>query len=159
IDQYWDEYADVPVLLQSGWYDTYPRAAIANFLGLRARKRTPTRVIIGPWCHTEPACETSLSGDVEFGVDSPLALYDDMRLRFFAEYVKGLDTGLEYEPSVQYFMMGGRVGRRPANLAAHLWQGGEWRSADAWPPPGFHPVELFLYPGGLLRRMPVATNS
>jgi putative CocE/NonD family hydrolase len=158
IDRYWDEYADVPLLLQSGWYDTYPRAAVANFQALRARKRSPTLLLIGPWCHTEPACETSLSGDVEFGVDSPLALYDDVRLRFFDQYLKGLNTGIEGEPPVRYFVMGTHCGRRPANLARHLWRGGEWRTALAWPPAEFKPGALFLQPDGRLLSTPMTTE-
>jgi putative CocE/NonD family hydrolase len=159
IDRYWDEYADVPVLLQSGWYDTYPRAAVANFHGLRSRKRTPTLLVIGPWCHTEPACETSLSGDVEFGIDTPLALYDDMRLRFFDQYLKDLNTGIEGEPAVRYFVMGDRTGRRPANLAGHLWHGGEWRSGNDWPPRSCQPTSLFLGPGGRLMGAPLETQA
>ena len=154
IDRYWDEHADVPVLFQSGWYDTYPRGAAANFLGLRERKSSPTRLVLGPWRHGENTCEESTSGDVEFGIDSPLPLYDDLRLRFFDQYLKGLDTGLEGEPPVRYFVMGAQRGRPPEDLAGHLWHGGEWRAADDWPPPEYRETAFYLHPDGSLRREP-----
>ena len=47
IDEYWHEHADVPVLFQSGWYDTYPRGAIANFQALRRRKSSPMSLLLG----------------------------------------------------------------------------------------------------------------
>src|SRR5205823_3905287 len=107
----------------------------------------------------ELASESSLSGDVEFGIDSPLALYDDMRLRFFDQYLKNLNTGIEGEPPVRYFVMGDRAGRRPANLAGHLWDGGEWRSGNDWPPPDHQPTSLFLHPGGDLTWAPLETDA
>ena len=89
IDKYWDEHADVPVLFQSGWYDTYPRGAIANFVALRERKSSPMRLVLGPWRHGEGTVEESTAGDVELGIDAAVPAYDDMRLRFFDEHLKG----------------------------------------------------------------------
>ncbi|MBM4436034.1 MAG: CocE/NonD family hydrolase, partial [Actinobacteria bacterium] len=159
IDAYWDEYSDVPVLFQSGWYDTYPRGAVANYLGLRARKKSPMRLVLGPWRHGEATCEESASGDVEFGIDAPLALYDDLRLRFFDQYLKGLDTGLDGEPPVRYFVMGAGAGRRPEDVAGRLWHGGEWRGASDWPPAGFRETALYLSAAGRLRAEPDAAAS
>ena len=136
IDAYWNEHADVPVLFQSGWYDTYPRGAIANFNGLRQLKQSPMSLLLGPWRHGEPTTEESRIGDLELGLEAALPLYDDIRLQFFDEHLKGLRTGLADEPPVRYFMMGGQVGRRPAMAENTLWHGGAWKSGDAWPPPG-----------------------
>ena len=155
IDKYWDEHADVPTLFQSGWYDTYPRGAIANFLGLGARKQSPMRLLLGPWRHGEGTCEDSTAGDVEFGIDSPLALYDDMRLRFFDQHLKNLDTGLEREPAVRFFVMGAGAGRPPEDRAGLLWHGGEWRGASEWPPSDYASTPFYLYADGSLRRQPV----
>lgn len=151
IDKYWKEHADVPTLFQSGWYDTYPRGAIANFLGLTAHKSSPMRLVLGPWRHGEQAPEDSTSGDVEFGIDSPLTTYDEMRLRFFDQHLKGMHTGLSKEPIVRYFVMGGQKGRPPADLGARLWHGGRWETADNWPPPEYTETPLYLHADGSLQ--------
>ena len=54
IEEHYDEYADVPVCLLSGWYDTYTRATVDNFVELGRRKRGPVRMIIGPWTTASP---------------------------------------------------------------------------------------------------------
>jgi putative CocE/NonD family hydrolase len=82
-----------------------------------------------------------------------------MRLRFFDQYLKDLNTGIEGEPPVRYFVMGDQTGRRPANLAGHLWHGGEWRSGSDWPPPSCQPTSLFLSPGGRLMGAPLETDA
>jgi len=151
IDRYWDEHSDVPVLFQSGWYDTYPRGAIANFLALSERKSSPMRLVMGPWRHGEGTVEESTAGDVELGIDTATPAYDDMRLRFFDEHLKGFDTGLRGEPPVRYFVMGGREGRPPADLDATLWHGGRWERAPTWPPPEYAESSLFLHADGSLR--------
>ena len=155
IDRYWDEHADIPILFQSGWYDTYPRGAVANFLGLRARKTSSMRLLLGPWRHGETTTEESTAGDAEFGIDSPLPLYDDLRLRFFDQHLKDLDTGLEAEPAVRYFVMGAGFGRPPADFAGRLWHGGQWQSADDWPPREYRETSLHLHPDGSLAHTPV----
>ena len=134
IDTYWPEYADVPILFQSGWYDTYPRGVIANFNALQELKTSPMRLLLGPWRHGEPTTEESIVGDIELGLEAALPLYDDIRLRFFDQHLKGLATGLDQEPPVRYFIMGNQEGRRPGNLAGTIWHGGRWESAQTWPP-------------------------
>ena len=151
IDRYWDEHSDVPVLFQSGWYDTYPRGAIANYLALSERKSSPMRLVMGPWRHGEGTVEESTAGDVQLGIDAAVPAYDDMRLRFFDEHLKGLDTGLRGAPPVRYFVMGGHAGRPPADLDASLWHGGRWESAAAWPPPEYREQSLYFHPDGSLQ--------
>ena len=150
IDEYWHEHADVPVLFQSGWYDTYPRGAIANFQALRRRKSSPMSLLLGHWRHGEPTTEETSAGDVDLGLEAALPLYDDLRLRFFDHHLKQLETGLDREPSVRYFVMGGQLGRSPADLAGRLWHGGRWESADQWPPPDAAETALYLQADGSL---------
>ncbi|MYD92695.1 MAG: CocE/NonD family hydrolase, partial [Chloroflexi bacterium] len=135
IDEYWHEHADVPVLFQSGWYDTYPRGAIANFHALGRLKSSPMSLLLGHWRHGEPTTEETSAGDVDLGLESALPLYDDLRLRFFDHHLKDMETGLDRDPPVRYFVMGGQLGRRPADLEGRLWHGGRWETADQWPPP------------------------
>jgi putative CocE/NonD family hydrolase len=134
IDAYWPEHADVPILFQSGWYDTYPRGAVANFNALQELKKSPMRLLLGPWRHGEPTTEESVVGDIELGLEAALPLYDDIRLRFFDHHLKGMATGLDQEPPVRYFIMGNQEGRRPGTLAGTTWHGGRWESAQTWPP-------------------------
>jgi len=134
IDNYWLEHADVPILFQSGWYDTYPRGAIANFLALQEVKESPMQLLLGPWRHGEPTTEESTIGDIELGLEAALPLYDDIRLRFFDHHLKGMATGLNHEAPVSYFIMGDQAGRRPGDLAGAVWHGGRWESAQTWPP-------------------------
>jgi predicted acyl esterase len=62
---YYKQFADVPQIHMSSWYDAYVRTAIDNYTALRKKKRGPVRLIMGPWTHGD-RCKT-FSGDVDFG--------------------------------------------------------------------------------------------
>src|SRR5580704_680052 len=79
------------------------------------------------------------AGEVDFGpaaaVDGNLA--DDffaLRRRWFDCWVKGIDNGVDREPAVRVFVMGGGLGRKTA--AGRLDHGGFWRDGADWPLPG-----------------------
>jgi hypothetical protein len=133
---YYDTYADVPMVHLSGWYDPYALTATENYTGLARRKRGPVRLILGPWTHGDRSL--SYAGEVEFGasatVDGNLAEdFFDLRRRWFDRWVKGVANGVEAEPAVRVFVMGGGSGRRDA--AGRIEQGGFWRKAADWPLP------------------------
>jgi putative CocE/NonD family hydrolase len=65
-----------------------------------------------------------------------------------------METGLDREPPVRYFVMGGQLGRSPADLEGRLWHGGRWESADQWPPPDAAETALFLQADGSLATDP-----
>jgi hypothetical protein len=135
----------------SSWYDPYPRTATDNYLGLQRRKRGPLFLILGPWTHGD-RCLT-FAGDVDFGsaatIEGNLAEgFLELRARWFDRWLKGVENGVEAEPRVRYFRMGGGTGRR--NSAGRMEHGGRWMSAPDWPPPGTSDYELFLSPGGAL---------
>jgi putative CocE/NonD family hydrolase len=131
-DPWWDwcelrnKYARVhaAVLNFSAWYDDNygPEGASTNFVGLlksRAGQANPhNHLLLGPWVHGVGSTGKAKAGDREF---SPAAAidYDEVVLRFFDRYVRGLDNGLDKEKPVRYFVMGRN----------------EWRDADSWPPP------------------------
>jgi uncharacterized protein len=149
IEEYYDEYADVPVCLLSGWYDTYTRATVDNFVELRRRKRGPVHMIIGPWIHGVGALSQSWSGDADFGIDAPLDDYDSYRLRFFDAALRGLGTGFFEGPAVRLFVMGGGSGRKmPSGRLDH---GGRWRDEEEWPLRRARPTPYHLWPEGSLR--------
>src|SRR5205823_9065224 len=45
------DYADVPVLHVTGWYDSWTRQVTLNYEALSKAKKAPQRLTIGPWVH------------------------------------------------------------------------------------------------------------
>jgi putative CocE/NonD family hydrolase len=132
---YWDRYPDAPTVHLSGWYDPYARTAVENYLGLK-RKGRAAQLILGPWTHGDRSL--TYAGEIEFGpaaaVDGNLAdNFFELRRRWFDRWVRSVDNGVDLEPEVRVFVMGGGSGRR--NAAGRLDHGGFWRSAAEWPLP------------------------
>ena len=144
-----DVWPDCPMVHMSSWYDPYPRTACDNYLGLKARKDGPVRLILGPWTHGNRSL--TWAGDVDFGpgatLDNNLARdYWDLRIRWFDRWLRGIENGVESEPAVQYFLMGGGSGRR--NAEGRMEHGGMWKSAGDWPVPGTAFTPYYLHGDG-----------
>ena len=134
---YYERYAAVPMAHLSGWYDPYARTATENYQGLTRAKRGPMQLILGPWTHGDRSL--GYAGEVDFGpaaaVDGNLAEdFFALRRRWFDCWVKGLDNGVDREPAVRVFVMGGGLGCKTA--AGRLDHGGFWREGADWPMPG-----------------------
>ena len=56
-----------------------------------------------------------------------------LRLRWFDRWLKGTRNGVDTEPKVRLFIMGGGTGRK--NSAGRLDHGGRWRAEQDWPIP------------------------
>lgn len=135
---YYPRFPDAASVHMSSWYDPYSRTACANYAGLTAAGKTPSRLILGPWTHGNRS--QSWAGDVDFGPAAPLDgnLAPDflqLRLQWFERHLKGLpdadadtDAGL---PNVSIFVMGGGSGRK--NAAGRMEHGGAWRGESDWP--------------------------
>jgi uncharacterized protein len=122
---FYDRYADVPIVHLSGWYDPYARTAMENYVGLSRAKRSRMQLVLGPWTHGDRSL--SHAGEVEFGpaapVDGNLAEdFFELRRRWFDHWIKGLANGIDEEPPVRVFVMGGGSGRR--NRDGRLEHGG-----------------------------------
>jgi len=146
-----DNFADVPQVHMSGWYDAYVRTAIDNYLGLKARKRGPIRLILGPWTHGDRS--KSWAGDVDLGASSTIdgnlaAHWRDFRLRWFDHWLKGKANGVDQEPEVHVFLMGG--GSELRNADGRLDHGGRWVTGSAWPLPQTRYVPYYLHGNGRL---------
>lgn len=163
LDEYWkqpgiyaeghyDQFSDCPQIHMSSWYDPYPRTVSDNYRALSRLKRGPVRLILGPWTHGNRS--TRYSGDVDFGaeatLDGQLATdFWDLRVRWFDQWLRGVDNGVREEPSVRYFLMGGGSGRRDA--AGRMQHGGHWHAASDWPIPTTRFTPYYLHAGGTLQ--------
>ena len=148
---WYPQFADVPQIHMSSWYDGYVRTAIDNYAGLKQRKRGPVRLIMGPWTHGNRS--KSWSGDVDFGeastLDGNLARnWLDLRLRWFDHWVRGVANGVDEEPALRLFLMGGGSGRR--NAAGRMQHGGRWIAGDEWPLPTVQFTPYYLHADGAL---------
>jgi putative CocE/NonD family hydrolase len=148
---FYDPFVDAAMVHMSSWYDAYARTATDNYVGLSTRKRGPVHLIIGPWTHGDR--QLTYAGDVDFGptatVDGNLAPdFLTLRLRWFDRWLKGVANGVDAEPRVRLFVMGGGSGRR--NAAGRMDHGGSWRSESDWPIPDTRRTRYYLHRDGAL---------
>ena len=155
IDHYYQEHADVPTIYLGGWYDSYARGTTGNYVALSKIKKSPQRLVMGPWTHG--GWGESFAGDVDFGPDAVLDDYNGFRRRWFDRWLKEIDNGVDHEPPVRYFVMGGGDSRKDRNnRLAHL---GVWRSADDWPLTSTHYTPYYLHADGTLTpELPTASE-
>ncbi len=146
IARHWDRIPDCPVMLLSGWYDSYTRANLENFVGLSARKRGPVTAIMGPWTHGVKPLGQTFAGDVDFGPGAAIE-HNEERLAFFDRALGRSREGRPEAP-LRLFVMGGGSGRRTAD--GRLDHGGRWRQEREWPLGRARPTDFYLHPGGLL---------
>lgn len=147
---YYDQHADVPTLYVGGWYDTYTRATVENYVELSRRQQAAVHLLLGPWHHGGVGVPTA--GDLHFGAEGGLPHYESVRLRWFDQFLKDLPTGLAEAPPVRYFLMGGGAGL--AGGTATIEHGGEWRTAAKWPLPTVQATPYYLHAGGGLTPTP-----
>jgi len=157
-EEYWDDFPDCPVLLVGGWYDSYTRATFQNFRGLSARRKGPIRVLMGPWTHGGETPELCYAGDAEFGRTAAVESFKELHLRWFDRWLKGVGNGVESEPPLRVFVMGGGSGERTS--AGRLMHGGRWRDEQEWPLARSRPTSYYLHADGSLSDTPPqATES
>ncbi|NJD20980.1 MAG: CocE/NonD family hydrolase, partial [Gemmatimonadetes bacterium] len=147
----WSEHyagtADIPMLHVGGWYDSYCGSTIENWVALSALKRSPLRLLEGPWVHGGNA--RSVAGDVEFGPEAAVRDFaTEVHLQWFDHQLKGRPTPAGSWPPIRLFVMGTGDGHKDAN--GRLYHGGYWRDAAAWPLPGTTPTRYYLHADGTL---------
>lgn len=153
---WYDEFADVPMVHMSSWYDPYALTAVENFVGLSERKRGPVTLVMGPWTHGKRSL--THAGDVDFGPESTFdhrfGDYIAARKAWFDWHLRGLG-GDPFVAPVHIFTMGGGSGRRlPSGRLDH---GGHWQTATAWPPPDVRVTPFYLSEEGELAPTPSPT--
>lgn len=151
-DQYWEKanYLDrlknleIPVFLQSGWFDGNSIGTKLSYLQLTKSKSKAVKLIIGPWGHSDKA--TTYANEQEMGDEAGIDLFD-LYKRWFDYWLKGIDTGIMDEPLVQLYA-----------INSHCWLKG-----DTYPLPGTQFIPFYInssrgantpYRDGSLQRVP-----
>jgi uncharacterized protein len=144
-----NDYADVPVLHMTGWYDSWTRQVTMNYQALSKSKSSPQRLVIGPWVHGGQNANTA--GEVEFTKEAGIDLLA-FRLRWYDHWLKGDRNGVDDDPPVLLYIMGTGDDRR--SPAGRLQHGGFWRSEREWPLARVALTPLHLNADGTLSSMP-----
>jgi len=140
------EYKDIPVYHVTGWYDSWGlQVANMNFVVLTKAKKSLQRLIVGPWIHSQE--RLSYAGDAQFTPDASLDLAVFQR-RWFDRWLKGVDNGVDREPPVRIYVMGGGDAHRTAE--GRIFVGGRWREEREWPLARTVYMPYYLHAGGSL---------
>jgi putative CocE/NonD family hydrolase len=140
------EYKDIPEYHTTGWYDSWGASvANLNFVELRKAKKSLQRLIVGPWIHSSE--NRSYAGEAQFTDDAALDLMA-FHLRWFDHWLKGIDNGVDREPPVRIYVMGGGDGRKTPE--GRIFVGGHWREEKEWPLTRAVPTPYYLHTSGML---------
>jgi putative CocE/NonD family hydrolase len=120
-----DDRFNVPAIFMDSWYDYGAAESLEMFRAFRENAdsdvaRDNQFIIIGPSTHCgyTNATEKTIVGERDLG-DARLD-FDDIQLRWYDHWMKGIDNGITDMPKIQYYLMGKN----------------EWRQAEEWPLPG-----------------------
>jgi len=131
VEDYIADHADVPMYYSGSWFDSYPRSTTEFYITMSKAKTNPVKLIMGPWTHGDAGVlARTYSGDVDFGPDAKID-YNALRLRWFDQTLKEIDTSILDEPPIKIFVMGGGDGHR--NREGRMNHGGRWRYETEWP--------------------------
>ncbi|PLW84010.1 peptidase S15 [Kineobactrum sediminis] len=121
----------VPVLAASGWADGYSNAV------KRLVEHLPElcKGMIGPWSHKYP----------HLGDPGPAIGFLQECLRWWDQYLKGQDTGVDEDPAIRLWMQDSI----PPTTSYHT-RPGRWVAEPSWPSSNISIRELPLAPGRLL---------
>ncbi|MGZ3434214.1 MAG: CocE/NonD family hydrolase, partial [Isosphaeraceae bacterium] len=123
-----NDYADVPVLHITGWYDSWTRQVTMNYEALSRAKKSPQRLVIGPWTHGGQGSQ--IAGEVAFTPETAIDLLA-YRLRWYDRWLKGIKNGVDDDSPVLLYVMG--TGDDHRSGGGRLKHGGFWRAQCEWP--------------------------
>jgi len=149
------DYKDIPVYHLGGWYDSWgAQVANMNFVTLTKNKKSLQRLIMGPWIHGGRT--RSYAGEAEFGPDAAIDFLA-FEQRWFDHWLKGIDNGVDREPPVRIFVMGG--GDAHKTPESRIFVGGYWRDEQEWPLARAVATPYYLHANGWLSiQKPVAES-
>jgi putative CocE/NonD family hydrolase len=140
------EYKDVPEYHTTGWYDSWTESvANMNFVELRKNKKSLQRLIVGPWIHSSENYD--YAGEAQFTPDAALDL-SAFHLRWFDRWLKGVDNGVDREPPVRIYVMGG--GDAHKTPEGRIFVGGHWRDEQEWPLARAQATQYYFHSAGVL---------
>jgi putative CocE/NonD family hydrolase len=140
------EYKDVPVCHVGGWYDSWAgTTANLNYVELALAKKSRQRLIMGPWTHGGQ--RRSYAGEAEFGPEAAIDFAAFQR-RWFDRWLKGIDNGVDREPPVRLFVMGGGDAHKTAE--GRVFVGGHWRDEQEWPLARTQSIPYYVHADGTL---------
>ncbi len=116
---------DIPVFLQSGWFDPGNRGTKLAYSSLKQSKNKHIKMIMGPWAHTDQSSKYLYGQDLGEAADIGLM---DLYVEWFDYWLKGKNKGIIDEPLVQVFNLG------PNN----------WLKADTYPLPETSFVKYYI---------------
>lgn len=97
----------VPIFHLSGWYDDTLLATPLNYSGMTHKRNGQPqpfqKMMIGPWLHSNRL--SSKVGSMDFGAAAQTHI-EDLELRWFDRWLKGIPNGVDTEPPVRLFVMG-----------------------------------------------------
>jgi len=148
----------LPAVHFGGWYDVFLQGTIDGFVSRHndggPGAKGKQKLIVGPWGHGGPKADSGLPkpmGELTYPPNSLKTPFPCGGDAWFDFYLKGIDTGVEKVPAVQYYTMGA-VGEEDA-------PGNEWQTADNWPVPA-EPTPFYLHADrGLSRKAPETANG
>jgi len=140
------EYKDIPEYHTTGWYDSWGTpVANLNYVELHRTKKSLQRLIIGPWIHSNE--NHNYAGEAQFTDDAALDLMA-FHLRWFDHWLKAIDNGVDREPPVRIYVMGGGDAHKTSE--GRIFVGGHWRDEQEWPLKRTVPTPYYLHAKGVL---------
>jgi putative CocE/NonD family hydrolase len=139
------EYKDIPVYHMSGWYDSNAQTTSLNYVALSKNKKSLQRLIMGPWTHGGQWF--SYAGEADFGTEAGID-FDQFQVRWFNHWLKGIDNGVDREPPVRIFVIGGGDAHKTPD--GRIFAGGHWRDEREWPLARTVVTPYYLHSNGLL---------
>ncbi|MEG3850356.1 CocE/NonD family hydrolase [Microcoleus sp. herbarium19] len=106
--EYWEKLSpkltdlDLPMLHVGGWFDTYLRGTIHLYKEMADRSSCAQHLIVGPWAHL-PWGRKVGGLDCGFAAANPV---DELQIRWFDRFLKGVDTGILDKQPISLFEMG-----------------------------------------------------
>jgi hypothetical protein len=127
-----ENYADITAAVYAvgGWNDGYSNAVPRLLAGLHC----PKKGLIGPWAHRYP----------HFAEPGPQIGFLKECLRWWDQWLRGIDTGIMQEPMYRVWMQDSV----PPRTYMKEWPG-RWVAEPSWPSPNITPLRCFLNADGL----------
>jgi uncharacterized protein len=123
---------ECPVFAVGGWLDGYTQTVLRLVENLKA----PCKGLIGPWGHKEP----------QRGVPGPAIGFLQECARWWDQYLKGEDRGVDKDPALRVWLQD-YAAPRPHFIE----RPGRWLGFKNWPQPNLRVAKLYLSGTGLKR--------